>query len=79
MHGNVWHMCADWYDANYYRASPKKDPPGPAAGTTWVARGGSWGNGASECRSAYRAWVTRGQRNYIVGFRVACDIGGRPR
>jgi formylglycine-generating enzyme required for sulfatase activity len=79
MHGNVWHMCADWYDANYYRASPKKDPTGPAAGTTWVARGGSWSNTATACRSAHRAWVTRGQRNYLVGFRVACDIGGRPR
>jgi formylglycine-generating enzyme required for sulfatase activity len=77
MHGNVWHMCADWYDANYYRVSPKKDPPGPAKGTTWVARGGSWYNPASGCRSATRAWVVRDQRNFIVGFRAACDVGGR--
>jgi formylglycine-generating enzyme required for sulfatase activity len=80
MHANVWHMCADYYDGNYYRVSPRKDPPGPKNSSLgWVARGGSWGNPPEWCRSATRAWVSRGQRNNIVGFRVACDIGGRAR
>jgi formylglycine-generating enzyme required for sulfatase activity len=79
MHGNVWHMVADWYDLNYYRVSPRKDPTGPATATLRVARGGSWGNPVSACRCATRAHVSRGQRNYIVGFRVACDVGGRAR
>jgi formylglycine-generating enzyme required for sulfatase activity len=77
MHGNVWQMCHDYYDANYYRVSPKKDPTGPKAGTNWVARGGSWLNGPSQCRTAFRAWVSPNQRNNIVGFRVICHIGGR--
>jgi formylglycine-generating enzyme required for sulfatase activity len=78
MHGNVWHMCADFYDIGYYKISPKKDPQGPKTGTTWVARGGSWSNGVQECRSASRAFVTSGQQNFIVGFRVACDVGKKP-
>jgi formylglycine-generating enzyme required for sulfatase activity len=77
MHGNVWHMCADFYDDGYYKVSPRKDPPGPKTGTTWVARGGSWSNPAAHCRSAFRAFVSRGQRNYLVGFRIACDPGAR--
>jgi formylglycine-generating enzyme required for sulfatase activity len=77
MHGNVWHMCADYYDSGYYRVSPRKDPRGPKTGTTWVARGGSWSNGVLDCRSANRAYVTRGQRNSLVGFRIACDPGAR--
>src|SRR5262249_17434552 len=33
MHGNVWERCQDWYDAAYYKKSPKQDPPGPSTGS----------------------------------------------
>jgi formylglycine-generating enzyme required for sulfatase activity len=41
--GEEW--VNDWYDEQYYKNSPKKDPKGSATGTLKVARG--WPNGDS--------------------------------
>ena len=32
MSGNLWEWVADWYSAEYYKKSPRRDPPGPARG-----------------------------------------------
>jgi formylglycine-generating enzyme required for sulfatase activity len=75
MHGNAWEWCQDWYDANYYRNSPRQDPQGPAdlgAGAFRVLRGGAWFNQPRDCRSAFRAARTPSYRVSDVGFRVVC-------
>jgi formylglycine-generating enzyme required for sulfatase activity len=80
MHGNVWEWTNDVYDANYYKSSPRKDPAGPLAraGAWRVARGGAWFNTpAPYLRTAYRAGLTAETNGDYIGFRVACDIGGR--
>ncbi len=69
MHGNVGEWCRDWYAP--YDPQQTSDPLGPAEGTSRVLRGGSYWNDASGCRSAYR-WDWRpGDRDDIIGFRVA--------
>lgn len=56
MHGNVWESCQDWYGQMYYAESPAADPPGPAAGTNRILRGGTCKRTEPKCRSAFRSW-----------------------
>src|SRR5262249_50911714 len=72
MHGNAWEWCQDWYDANYYKNSPRQDPQGPGAGVLRVLRGGSWFVEPRVCRSAYRYSFAPSFHNHSLGFRVVC-------
>ena len=47
MHGNAGQWCSDWYDEEYYTASPADNPTGPDISDRRVLRGGSWGFGPS--------------------------------
>jgi formylglycine-generating enzyme required for sulfatase activity len=54
LYGNVWQWCNDFYQEDFYRNSPERDPRGPDRGQTRVVRGGCWNSRADACRSAYR-------------------------
>ncbi len=70
MAGNVWEWCLNWYSQDYYYSIPRRNPPGPSAGTEKVVRGGSWNNPLSTCRSSNRAPLKPTIKNANTGFRV---------
>jgi len=70
MHGNMWEWCNDFYDVEYYKQSPEKDPRGPEAGDTKVVRGGAWKFGDESCRSGYRYNENPGYADVCFGYDI---------
>jgi formylglycine-generating enzyme required for sulfatase activity len=69
--GNVWEWTADHYDANYYRNSPRLDPPGAASGERRVSRGGSIHIDLDVLRASYRHDERPGDAYHFLGVRCA--------
>jgi formylglycine-generating enzyme required for sulfatase activity len=70
MYGNVFEWVQDWYDPDYYRNSPMRDPQGPLSGDGRVVRGGGWLEAPSLLRSAVRQATNARATRKVLGFRV---------
>ena len=70
MSDNVHEWCADWYDADYYRISPDRNPLGPPSGSRRASRGGSWRHHIKVSRNAARSSIPPEFQYADYGFRV---------
>ena len=71
---NVREWVNDYYDKDYYKISPIKNPQGPETGRLRVVRGGGWRSGTS-CKKVFGRNALRGSWVDInIGFRCAKDI-----
>ncbi|MGH7251465.1 MAG: formylglycine-generating enzyme family protein [Nitrospiraceae bacterium] len=73
MAGNVWEWVQDFYDENYYKNSPAKNPSGPSSGKERVVRGGAWHSDPPHVRSANRYKHEPTDRRVYLGIRCAKD------
>jgi formylglycine-generating enzyme required for sulfatase activity len=73
MHGNVFELCSDYYDSEYYSSSPSVDPNGPSSGTYRSVRSSSWGPYESTLRCSSRSGSDPADSSDHVGFRVVCS------
>jgi len=71
MHGNIGEWCQDIYGD--YPEGHVTDPNGLAKGESRVIRGGSWGFGSEEMRSAARLEFPPDERYAYFGFRLVME------
>jgi formylglycine-generating enzyme required for sulfatase activity len=74
MSEGVHEWCSDYYDRNYYRTSPERNPPGPLSGERRASRGGSWRHHVKFSRCAARSSLPPGFRYADYGFRIALTL-----
>ena len=74
MSGNAREWVQDWYDADYYRHAPERNPKGPDKGIVRSIRGGSWHSPISDITTSARGRGGFALQTHGTGFR--CARGG---
>ncbi|WP_231989485.1 formylglycine-generating enzyme family protein [Nitrospira japonica] len=74
MGGNVAEWVADWYDKDYYKTAPDRNPKGPDTGTQRGFRGGGWIDSTPSVRVSQRNGTEPKTAMNWLGFRCARDV-----
>ena len=77
MSGNVAEWTADWFDPNYYKSAPDRNPKGPQKGTQKSFRGGGWIDSTPSIRPAQRNGTDPTVKMNWLGFRCARDASSK--
>lgn len=77
MAGNAREWVADWYDADYYKHAPDRNPQGPdKKGVVRSIRGGSWHSPVPDITTSARGRGGFALQTHGTGFRCARSLDG---
>ena len=77
MAGNAREWVSDWYDADYYKHAPERNPQGPdKKGVVRSIRGGSWHSPAADVTTSARGRGGFALQTHGTGFRCARGLEG---
>ncbi len=74
MSGNAREWVEDWYEPEYYREAPDRNPRGPAKGVVRSIRGGSWHSPSWDIAAASRGRGGFALQTHGTGFRCARSL-----
>ena len=75
MAGNAREWVSDWYDPQYYKDAPERNPYGPdKMGVVRSIRGGSWHSPASDITTSARGRGGFALQTHGTGFRCARSL-----
>jgi formylglycine-generating enzyme len=80
MAGNAREWVSDWYDPDYYKHAPPRNPQGPVMkGVVRSIRGGSWHSPLADIAAAARGRGGFALQTHGTGFRCARSLEGEVR